>query len=109
MTMLAPNRYAGHRSRDHQPRDLALFPLPAEPAHGRGDAGRPRHRRQSRDGAAVGAEVWPGVRERDPAAPATARRTASPLITGASDSMSRRPGCDAFTSTPGMPTIPRTN
>jgi polar amino acid transport system substrate-binding protein len=34
----------------HRPRRLALLPVPARPAHGRGDAGRPRHRRQPRDG-----------------------------------------------------------
>jgi hypothetical protein len=64
--------------RDHPPCDLAVFPLPAEPADGRGDVGRPRHRRQSRDGAAVGAEVWPGVRQRDPPAPAASRRQVAP-------------------------------
>ena len=65
-------------ARDHQPRGLVIFPLPAEPADGRGDAGRPRHRSQSRGGAAVGAEVWPGVRERDPASPAASRRQVAP-------------------------------
>ena len=35
--------------RGHQPRRLAVLPLPAQPAHGRGDAGRARHHRQPRD------------------------------------------------------------
>src|SRR5215210_5060528 len=39
--------------RGHQPRRLAVLPLPTQPAHGRGDAGRPRHRREPRDRAAV--------------------------------------------------------
>jgi hypothetical protein len=60
--------------RGHQPRGLALLPLPAQPAHGRGDAGRARHHRQPRDGAAVGAQVRPGVRQPDPAASACDRR-----------------------------------
>src|SRR4051794_21154898 len=47
--------------RDHQPRRLALLPLSAEPAHGGGDAGGPRHRREPRDRAPVGAQVRPGL------------------------------------------------
>ncbi len=52
--------------RDHQPRGLALLPLPAQLAHGRGDAGRSRHHRQPRERAAMGAQVWPGLRQPDP-------------------------------------------
>src|SRR3954447_1427995 len=58
----------------HQPRGLALLPLPARPADGRGAAGRPRHHRQPRDRAPMGAEVRPGLRERDPPAAAPSRR-----------------------------------
>src|SRR3954468_3685766 len=62
----------------HQPRRVALLPLPARPAHGRGAAGRPRHQRQPRDGAAVGAQVRPGLRERDPPPAAPSRRQVAP-------------------------------
>src|SRR3954465_4068268 len=41
-----PLRRLSLSGRGHQPRRLALLPLPAEPAHGRRDAGRPRHRRE---------------------------------------------------------------
>src|SRR5215469_10279465 len=48
--------------RDYQPRRLAVFSVPAWAAYGRGVAGRPRHHRQPRNGAAVGAQIWPAVR-----------------------------------------------
>src|SRR3954468_8643145 len=48
--------------RGHQPRGLAVLPLPAQPAHGRGDAGRPRHHRQPQDHTAIGAQVQPELR-----------------------------------------------
>src|SRR4051795_6676708 len=57
-----------------QPRCLAVFPLPAQLAHGRGDAGRARHYREPRERAAVGAQVRPGLRQPDPAASAGGRR-----------------------------------
>src|SRR3954447_11289480 len=57
-----------------QPRGLAVLPLPAQPAHGRGDAGRARHHREPRERAAVGAQVRPGLRQPDPAAAACGRR-----------------------------------
>src|SRR5215207_2868097 len=47
--------------RGHQPRRVAVLPLSPEPAHGRRNAGRPRHRREPRDRAPVGAQVRPGV------------------------------------------------
>src|SRR4051794_15311798 len=49
-----------------QPSGLALLSLPAQPTHGRGDAGRLRHHRHPRDGAAAGPQVRPGVRQPDP-------------------------------------------
>ncbi|CAA9232248.1 MAG: Mobile element protein, partial [uncultured Acetobacteraceae bacterium] len=61
-----------------QPGGVAVFPLPPQPAHGRGDAGRARHLRQSRDRAAVGAPVRPGVRRPDSATTADARRQVAP-------------------------------
>src|SRR5436305_12995088 len=39
---------------DHQLRGMAVFSVPVEPAHGRGDAGRPRHFGDARDDPAVG-------------------------------------------------------
>src|SRR4051812_46799748 len=65
-------------ARGHQPRGLALLPLPARPADGRGAAGRPRHYGQPRDRAAVGAQVWPRLRERDPPTAAPSRRRVAP-------------------------------
>ncbi|CAA9261189.1 MAG: Mobile element protein, partial [uncultured Craurococcus sp.] len=63
--------------RGHQPRRLAVLPLPTQPAHGRRDAGSARHRRQPRDRAAVGAQVRPGLRQPDPAeAPLRGRQMA---------------------------------
>src|SRR5690348_16055912 len=47
--------------RSSQPQATArfiTFKTGCQLAHGRGDAGRARHRRQSRDGTAMGAEVW---------------------------------------------------
>ena len=58
--------------RGHQPRGLAVLPLPAQPAHGRGDAGRPRHHRQPQDHTAIGAQVRPELRQ--PSASAALRR-----------------------------------
>src|SRR5215469_13270553 len=67
MTTAARARYAGYRlpvpRRDHQPRRLAVFSVPAWATYGRGVAGRPRHHRQSRNGAAMGAQIWPAVRQ----------------------------------------------
>src|SRR5438094_5684840 len=39
---------------DHQLRGMAVFSVPVEPAHGRGDAGRARHFGDARDDPAVG-------------------------------------------------------
>jgi multidrug efflux pump subunit AcrB len=39
---------------DHQLRGMAVFSVPVEPAHGRGDAGRPRHLCDARDDPAMG-------------------------------------------------------
>src|SRR5215212_1870871 len=64
--------------RGHQPRRVALLPLPPEPAHGRRDAGRPRHRGEPRDRAAVGAQVRPGLRQPDPAPAALSWRQMAP-------------------------------
>src|SRR5689334_9780971 len=47
-------------ARGRRPRRPAVLQLPAEPAHGRGAAGRPRRHREPRDRAAVGAEGRPG-------------------------------------------------
>src|SRR5215469_8560263 len=47
--------------RDHQPCHMALFPLSAWSPHGGGVARCPRHRRQPRNRAAVGAQIWPAV------------------------------------------------
>ena len=79
MTMLAPNRYAGHRFPpeiiSHAVWLYFRFPLSLrmveEMLAARGIV-------VSQGGAAVGAEVWPGVRERDPAAPAASRRQVAP-------------------------------
>src|SRR3954453_21767659 len=49
--------------RGHQPRGLAVLPLPAQPAHGRGDAGRPQHHRQPQDHTAIGAQVRPELHQ----------------------------------------------
>src|ERR671916_25835 len=56
------------------PRREAQLPLPPKPAHGRGDAGRPRHPRQPRGRAAVGPQVRPGLRQPDPPQAAAGRR-----------------------------------
>src|SRR4051812_4774612 len=64
--------------RGHQPRRLALLPLSAEPAHGRRDAGGPRHRREPRDRAPVGPQVRPGLRQPDPAPAALSWRQVAP-------------------------------
>src|SRR5438477_11347793 len=39
---------------DHQLRGMAVFSVPVEPAHGRGDAGRPRHFGDAGDDPEVG-------------------------------------------------------
>src|SRR3954470_14651838 len=49
---------------------MAVFPIPAQLAHGRRDAGRARHYRQPRECAAMGAQVRPGICQPDPAASA---------------------------------------
>src|SRR5512134_783099 len=59
--------------RGHRLHRLALLPLPAQPAHGGRDAGGPRHRRQPRDGAAVGSQVRPRDRQSRPVAGTAAR------------------------------------
>src|SRR5208337_3008921 len=61
MTTPAPARYTrlSVPSRDHQPRRLAVFPLPARSAHGGGVAGRPWHHRHPQNRAAVGAQMRP--------------------------------------------------
>src|SRR5258708_21371900 len=41
-------------------RGVAVLPFPAEPAHGPGTAGRPWHRSDLRDGAALVGEGWAG-------------------------------------------------
>src|SRR6266478_8515253 len=41
---------------------MAVFSVPVEPAHGRGDAGRPRHLGDARDDPAMGPEIRPGIR-----------------------------------------------
>ena len=51
---------------------LAVFSVSAQPAHGRGDAGGARYRREPRNGETLGREIWAGLRQpaspsRDPA------------------------------------------
>ena len=46
---------------------LAVFSVSAQPAHGRGDAGGARYRREPRNGEALGREIWAGLRQ--PASP----------------------------------------
>ena len=48
---------------------MAVFSVPAEPADGRGDAGRPRHLGDTRDDPAVGAQIRPGIRQPHSSAP----------------------------------------
>jgi hypothetical protein len=61
----SPRRY-------HQLRDLAVFPVPAEPSHGRGDAGGSRHLGHIRlscgadQQPAVGSEIRPRIRQPRP-------------------------------------------
>src|SRR3954451_13491025 len=45
-----------------QPRGMAVLPLPAQPAHGRGDAGRARHHREPRERAEGECSKIGGVR-----------------------------------------------
>src|SRR3954466_2939747 len=47
--------------RTHQLRGVALFPLPAEPAYGRGDAGGARHLGDLRDDPAMEPEIRPRI------------------------------------------------
>src|SRR3954465_10092470 len=49
--------------RTHRIRGVALFPLPAEPAYGRGDAGGTWHLGHLRDDPAVGPEIRPRIRQ----------------------------------------------
>ena len=65
-------------ARDHRPRRVALRPLPAQPANGRGDAARARDRRLLRDRSALGREVRPGARAGAAAAGAPAERRLAP-------------------------------
>src|SRR4029077_12824156 len=60
--------------RDHQPCHMALFPLPAWSPHGGGVARCPRHHRQPRNRAAVGAQIRPAVRQSDPSSPSSGWR-----------------------------------
>jgi hypothetical protein len=48
--------------RDHQ---LRCILVPVEPAHGRGDAGRPRHLCNPRDDPAMGSQIRAGIRRGD--------------------------------------------
>src|SRR5438105_6379444 len=49
-------------ARGDQLRGVAVLSLSAEPAHGRGDVGCPRHRGDVRDGAALVSEIRAGHR-----------------------------------------------
>src|SRR4051812_8835839 len=60
--------------RAHQLRGLAVFPVPIELAHGRGDAGSSRYFGHLRDDPAVGPEIRPGIRQPHPSAGTPARR-----------------------------------
>jgi len=51
--------------RDHQLRDMAVFSVSVEPAHGQGDAGRPRHLCNPRDDPAMGSQIRSGIRRGD--------------------------------------------
>jgi putative transposase len=64
MTMLRDPIYAGHR----YPAEIiscGVFSVPVEPAHGRGDAGRPRHLCNPRDDPAMGSQIRSGIRRGD--------------------------------------------
>ena len=52
--------------RDHRPCCVAILSLPSRSLYGRGVAGRSRHHRQPRNRAAVGAQIWPAIRESHP-------------------------------------------
>jgi putative transposase len=56
-------RWLSPSRRIDQLRGLAVFPLPIEPADGRGDAGSARHLDHLRDDPAMGPEVWPRIRQ----------------------------------------------
>src|ERR1700737_577521 len=43
-------------------RGVAVFAVSVEPAHGRGDAGGPRHLGDARDDPAMGPQIRPGIR-----------------------------------------------
>ena len=64
--------------RDHQLRGVAVFSVPVEPAHGRGDAARPRHLGDARDDPSMEPQFRPGIRRADPSASATPWRIPDP-------------------------------
>src|SRR5437660_1427090 len=51
---------------------------PVEPAHGRGDAGCPRHLGDARDDPAMGPQIRPGIRQPHPSASASPWRQMAP-------------------------------
>src|SRR3954470_10629402 len=57
ISLLAANIWSSTRP------EVALFPLPVEPAYGRGDAGGSQHLGDPRDDPAVGPKVQPRVRQ----------------------------------------------
>src|ERR1700724_2319016 len=57
---------------------MAVFSVPVEPAHGRGDAGRPRYLGDARDDPAMGPQIRPGIRQPDPSASASPWRQMAP-------------------------------
>jgi hypothetical protein len=59
---------------EHQLRGLAVFPVPAKPAHGRGDARRSRPLGHIRDDPPVGLEIRPRVRQPHPSASPSPRQ-----------------------------------
>src|SRR6202030_2236766 len=63
---------------DHQLRGMAVFSVPVEPAHGRGDAGRPRYLGDARDDPAMGPQIRPGIRQPHPSASASPWRQMAP-------------------------------
>src|SRR5205807_8991080 len=57
---------------------MAVFSVPVEPAHGRGDAGGPRHLGDARDDPAMGPQIRPGIRQPHPSASASPWRQLLP-------------------------------
>src|ERR1700722_12832468 len=57
---------------------MAVFSVPVKPAHGRGDAGRPRYLGDARDDPAMGPQIRPGIRQPDPSASASPWRQMAP-------------------------------